>query len=144
MGKTPEKVTKDPKHVEAAGKGREKYMNKLKENILNDVKKCGDTTIQAMKLPTILPMQAMKLATLPTPPPPQDQMIIMLWRWYSCCPCHRRLCNFLRITKNKSAMNNLLNQNDVIYYGFDDEKTLYNKRVVLIGRKTLKTLLKLD
>ena len=41
-------------------------------------------------------------------------------------------------------MNNLLNQNDVIYYGFDDEKTLYNKRVVLIGRKTLKTLLKLD
>ena len=41
MGKTPEKVTKDkdPKLVEVARKGREKYMNKLKESILNDVKK---------------------------------------------------------------------------------------------------------
>ena len=39
MDKTPEKVTKDPKRVEAARKGREKYMNKLKESILNDVKK---------------------------------------------------------------------------------------------------------
>ena len=39
MDKTPEKVTKYPKSVEAARKGREKYMNKLKESILNDVKK---------------------------------------------------------------------------------------------------------
>ena len=41
MDKTPEKVTKDkdPKPVEAACKGREKYMNKLKESILNDAKK---------------------------------------------------------------------------------------------------------
>ena len=39
MDKTPEKVTKYPKPVEAARKGREKYMNKLKESILNDVKK---------------------------------------------------------------------------------------------------------
>ena len=39
MEKTPEKVTKDPKWVEAARKGREKYINKLKESILNDVKK---------------------------------------------------------------------------------------------------------
>ena len=37
MDKTPEKVTKYPKPVEAAR--REKYMNKLKESILNDVKK---------------------------------------------------------------------------------------------------------
>ena len=47
MGKTPEKVTKDkdPKRVETPRKGREKYMNKLKESILNDVKKdSGDTT----------------------------------------------------------------------------------------------------
>ena len=45
MDKTSEKVIKDPKHVEAARKGREKYMNKLKESILNDVKKdSGDTT----------------------------------------------------------------------------------------------------
>ena len=45
MDKAPEKVTNDPKPVEAARKGREKYMNKLKESILNDVKKgSGDTT----------------------------------------------------------------------------------------------------
>ena len=46
MEKTPEKVTKDPKRVEVASKGREKYMNKLKESIVNDVKKGSrDTTI---------------------------------------------------------------------------------------------------
>ena len=39
MGKTPEKVTKDPKHVETAPKRREKYKNKLRESILNDAKK---------------------------------------------------------------------------------------------------------
>ena len=46
MDKTSQKVvTKDPKRVEAARKGREKYMNKLKESILNDAKKgSGDTT----------------------------------------------------------------------------------------------------
>ena len=45
MEKTPEKVTKDSKRVEGARKGREKYMNKFKESILNDVKKGrGDTT----------------------------------------------------------------------------------------------------
>ena len=47
MDKTPEKVRrdKDPKRVEAAQKGREKYMNKLNKSILNDVKKgSGDTT----------------------------------------------------------------------------------------------------
>ena len=44
IDKTSEKVTKDPKHVEAAWKGRGKYMNKLKESILNDAKKgSGDT-----------------------------------------------------------------------------------------------------
>ena len=47
MDKTPEKVTrdKDQKRVEAARKGKEKYMNKLKESVLNDVKKgSGNTT----------------------------------------------------------------------------------------------------
>ena len=40
MDKTPEKVTKDKdsKHIEAAQKGREKYMNKLKESVLNNIK----------------------------------------------------------------------------------------------------------
>ena len=47
IDKTPKKVKrqKDPKRVEAAHKGREKYVNKLKESILNDVEKgSGDTT----------------------------------------------------------------------------------------------------
>ena len=45
--KTSEKVTKDPKRVETACKGREKYMNKLKESILNDAKKDDKDTINA-------------------------------------------------------------------------------------------------
>ena len=45
MDKTSQKVTKDPKCVEEARKGRENYMNKLKESILNDAKKgSGDTS----------------------------------------------------------------------------------------------------
>ena len=47
IGKTPKKVKrhKDPKRVEEAHKGREKYVNKLKESFLNDVEKgSGDTT----------------------------------------------------------------------------------------------------
>ena len=43
--KTSQKVTMDPKCVEAARKGRENYMNKLKESILNITKKgSGDTS----------------------------------------------------------------------------------------------------
>ena len=38
MSKASQKVTKDPKRVEAARRGRENYMNKLKESILNDIK----------------------------------------------------------------------------------------------------------
>ena len=44
MGKTSQKVTKDPKRVEATRKGRENCMNKLKESLLNDVKKGRDTS----------------------------------------------------------------------------------------------------
>ena len=47
MDKTSEKVTKDPKYVELVRKGRVKYMNKLKESILNDVKKGGGDTTNA-------------------------------------------------------------------------------------------------
>ena len=47
MDKTSQKVTKDPRRVEAAREGREKYMNKLKENILNDAKKGSEDTSNA-------------------------------------------------------------------------------------------------
>ena len=39
MDKTSQKITKDPKRQETLRKGREKYINKLKESILNDAKK---------------------------------------------------------------------------------------------------------
>ena len=51
MDKAPGKVAKDPKRVEAARKGRDKYMNKLKKSIRNE----GKNVLE------ILPMQAMKL-----------------------------------------------------------------------------------
>ena len=43
MDKTSRKVTedKDPKRVDAGRKGRENFMKKMKENILNDAKKGG-------------------------------------------------------------------------------------------------------
>ena len=45
MDKTSEKVTKDPKHVEAGRKGRKNVMNKLREDILNDAKRGSRDTI---------------------------------------------------------------------------------------------------
>ena len=47
MDKTSEKVTKDPNGAKGARKGREKYMNKLKKSILNDVKKGNRDTTNA-------------------------------------------------------------------------------------------------
>ena len=47
MEKTSEKVTTEPKRVEAARKGREKYKNELKESILNDVKKGSEDATNA-------------------------------------------------------------------------------------------------
>ena len=47
MDKTLQKVTKDPKHVKAARKGTENYMNKLKESILNDAKNGSRDTSNA-------------------------------------------------------------------------------------------------
>ena len=44
MDNTPQKVTKDPKIQEATRKGRENYLKKLKEGILNDPKKGVEDT----------------------------------------------------------------------------------------------------
>ena len=70
MDKTLQKVTKDPRHAKAARKGRENYMNKLKESILNDAKKgSGDTsdasneTISAGSTATIPATSANNTAT---------------------------------------------------------------------------------
>ena len=104
-------------------------MNKLKENVLNDVKKCGDTTIQAMKLPTMPPIQAMKLPALPTPPPPQNQLILIYMVLVYLLPLPLVFAYFLDITlsglkiKNKGMKKNKINhQNDAICF-----KILYNE-----------------
>ena len=147
MDKT-EKVTKDPKRVEAACKGREKYMNKLKESILNDAKKVAE----------ILPMQAMKPPALPTPPPPlppvlttpppQDQMILMSMAlvclqslppvFVYCLPI-----TLFSLLKNSSmiawrlSMYKNNHQKYVIYF-----RKIYNKWVLLIGKKNIEDSLK--
>ena len=46
--------------------------------------------------------------------------------------------------KNKPMKKRLNHQNDVLCFRSDDEKNLYNKWLVLIGRKTLKTPLRMD
>ena len=120
MDKTSEKVTKDPKHVEAVRKGREKYMNKLKESTLNDAKKGGgDIPVQAMKLP--------RLPTLPTAlttPPPQDQMILMFMGLVCLLSLPLVFVYFLQILKNKPMITwrlsmskkKINHQNDVICF----------------------------
>lgn len=72
MDKIPTKFTKDTKRQEAVRKGKEKYINKLRESILND----------AEKVVKILAMQAMKLPmpptvpqTLPPVPPPLSVVV---------------------------------------------------------------------
>ena len=47
MDKTSQKVTKEPKRVEAACKGRENYTNKMKQSILDDAKKGSGNTSSA-------------------------------------------------------------------------------------------------
>ena len=127
MDKTSEKVTKDPKRVEAARRGREKYMNKLKESILNDGKKVVEIVpIQAMKLLALLTMQAMKLPALPTPPPPlpspQDQMILLSMVLVCLLSLPSVLVYFFHITlfslkiKNKPMRKRINHQNDVICF----------------------------
>ena len=114
-------------------------MNKYKESILNDAKKGGgDIPIQAMKVPALLTIQAMKLTTLPTPlpplppaltpPPPQDQMILMSMALVCLLSLPLVLVYFLHIAlfslkiKNKSMKNRINHQNDIICF-----RKIYNK-----------------
>ena len=71
-----EEITKDLRRVEAACKGRENYMNKLKENILNDAKKVAKVAMQAMKLP-VPPKLPPRLPPALPALPPQDPVIFM-------------------------------------------------------------------
>ena len=101
--------------------------------------------MQAMKLPALLTTQAMRLPALPMlpvpPPPPQDQIILMSMALVYLLPLPSVFVYFLHILKikNSSMKNRINHQNDVICF-----RKVYNKRVVLIGEKTLKTPLRMD
>ena len=77
MDKTSQKVTKDPRRVEAARKGRENYMNKLRENILNDAKKGSEDTSNASNKTTSTTNTATTLLPALPAPSPQDPMIFI-------------------------------------------------------------------
>ena len=67
MDKIPQKVTKDPNNQDAARKGREKYMNELKESIITDVK----------KVVQIIVVRAMMLQMITTAPPPPLPLLLI-------------------------------------------------------------------
>ena len=134
----------------------------MRKSILNDAKKGEDIppmqamklSMQAMKLPALLTMQAIKLPALPSPPPPmppvlppQDQMILMSMALVCLRSFPLVFVYFLHITlflKNLSMKNRINHQKDFICFRSDDEKNLYNKWLVLIGKKILKTPLRMD
>ena len=119
MDKTLQKVvTKDPKRLEAARKGREKYMNKLKESTLNYAKEGGgDTTNVSNETPSptsngsnstinstsnasneitgaINTVSAPATSTNNTATTTRSNDTYCLWQWYACDPCHWCLCIF--------------------------------------------------
>ena len=77
MDKTSQKVTKDPRRVEAARKGRENYMNKLRENILNDAKTGSEDTSNANNETTSTTNTATTLPPALPAPSPLDPMIFI-------------------------------------------------------------------
>ena len=131
MDKTSQNVPKDPKRVEAARKDRENYMNKLKENILNDGKKGGRDSSNASNETTSPTNTIITPAPALPAPPPQDPVILMSMALVYLLSLPLEFAYFLHIklrrlqTKNKSLKNK--HQNDVICFRPDDEKTLYDK-----------------
>ena len=81
--------------------------------------------MQAMKLPALLTIEAMKLTALPTPLP-QDHMILMSMVLVYLVSLPLVFAYFLHITlfslKNLSMKNRINHQNDVICY-----RKIYNK-----------------
>ena len=77
MDKTSQKVTKGQGRAEAARKGRESYMYKLKENILNDAKKGSEDTSNASNETTSATSTASTLPPALPAPPPQDPATLM-------------------------------------------------------------------
>ena len=126
MDKTPEKVTKDPKRVEAARKSREKYMNKLKQKILNDAKKSSRDTTDASNettngsnetsSPTNNASNETTTPATSTTTRSSDTYVLGVG---ILAVLAIGVCVFLHITlflKNKSMKKRINHQNDVIYF----------------------------
>ena len=149
MDKTSQKVTKDPKRVEAARKGRENYMNKLKESILNDTKKGSRDTSNASNETTSATTTTTTPATSTNNTVTTRSSDTYVYGVGILAVPAIGICVFFAYTtsqaENKKQVNEKQDQyqNDAICFRSDDEKTLYNKLVALIGRKTLKVLLRI-
>ena len=116
MDKTSQKVTKNPRRVGAARKGRENYMDKLKESILNYAKKGSRDKNNASNETTSVTNTATSTMAL-------VYLLFLPWEF----------AYFLHITllrleiKNKSMKNRINHQNDVIYFRSDDAKNPINE-----------------
>ena len=121
MDKTPQKVTKEPKRVEKARKGRENYMNKLKESILNDAEKGSGDTSNASNETTGTTNTATTPANSTTNTATtrsSDTYVygIGILTVLAIAVCLFFTDNTSQAAKNKSMKNTINHQNDVIYF----------------------------
>ena len=139
MDKISQKVTKDPKHVEAARKGRENYMNKLKQIILYDVKKAEILAMHAMKLPAPPTLPPPLPTALPTLPP----VILIFKALVYLLSLSLAFAYFLHLTlprlqiKNKSMKNRINDQKDGICF-----RKIYNKMSIFDWKKNIEDSIK--
>ena len=139
MDKISQKVTKDPKPVEAARKGKENYMNKLKQSILYDVKKAEILAMQAMKLPAPPTLPPPLPTALPTPPP----VILIFIALVYLLSLSLAFTYFLHLTlprlqiKNKSMKNRINDQKDGICF-----RKIYNKMSIFDWKKNIEDSIK--
>ena len=110
MDKTPQKVTKEPKRVETARKGKENYMNKLKESILNDAEKGSGDTSNASNETTGTTNTATTRSS--------DTYVygIGILTVLAIAVCLFFTYNTSQAAKNKSMKNTINHQNDVICF----------------------------
>ena len=121
MDKTPQKVTKEPKRVETARKGRENYMNMLKESILNDAEKGSGDTSNASNETTGTTNTATTPANSTTNTATtrsSDTYVygIGILTVLAIAVCLFFTYNTSQAAKNKSMKNTINHQNDVICF----------------------------
>ena len=146
MDKISQKITKDPKRQERGKKSRETYMKRLKEQILEEFNQPSTPT------PTDSPMPPTSSSTGnltpstssstgdPTPSHTTRSNDTYVMALVCLLALPSVFVYFLHITllrlkiKNSSMKNRINHQKDVICF-----RKIYNKWLVLIRRKTLKT-----